>query len=65
MKKSWKTTVAGILLIVAALAKALSAMLDGDASTVADWNELIGIIMGAGLLSARDYNVSSEDQGLK
>jgi hypothetical protein len=64
--KSWKTTAAGISGILGLLATALAAQLDNDPATVANWGVVIpAIITSAGLLFARDANVTSEQQGAK
>lgn len=62
--KSWKTTLAGISGIVGMLATAVSAMLDGNPATVPQWEIVIPAVIGmAGLLFARDNNVTSEQAG--
>lgn len=64
MKKSWKTTVAGIGAILAAIGTALHAQFDIDPATVADWSLVISTtIAGVGLLFARDNDKSSESVG--
>ena len=61
---SWKTTLAGIAAIVAALATAVSAQFDNDPATVPDWTMVIGMITaGVGLILARDNNKTSEQVG--
>lgn len=61
---SWKTTLAGIAAIVAALGTALSAQFDNDPATVPDWTMVIGLITaGVGLVLARDNNKTSEQVG--
>jgi anti-sigma-K factor RskA len=61
---SWKTTLAGIAAIVAALATAVSAQFDNDPATVPDWTMVIGMITaGVGLVLARDNNKTSEQVG--
>jgi hypothetical protein len=66
MKVSWKTTVAGIGGILAAVGSAVSAMFDNDPATVANWPLVItAVTVGLGLIFARDADVSSEQQGLK
>jgi hypothetical protein len=61
---SWKTTLAGIAAIVAALATAVSAQFDNDPATVPDWTMVIGLITaGVGLVLARDNNKTSEQVG--
>lgn len=63
---SWKTTLLGICTILAALAGAGKAILDGDPSTNADPATIIAAITaGVGLIAARDNNKSSEDVGAK
>jgi hypothetical protein len=67
MKGSWKTTLCGLLGIVAAgITLVAQPMLDGDPSTAPQWT-LFGttIAAGVGLLFARDNDRSSEDVGAK
>lgn len=62
--KSWKTTAAGIAGILGMLGTAVSAMLDGNPATDPQWSIVIpAIITSAGLLFARDNNVTSEQAG--
>lgn len=63
--KSWKTTTAGVLAIVAAVAMAVSAYLDGDPATVPDWESAVAGLAGIGLLFARDNKVTSEQAGAR
>jgi uncharacterized membrane protein YhiD involved in acid resistance len=66
MKKSWKTSAAGVGAILVALGSALSATFDADPVTVPDWGALVAaIIAGVGLLAARDDDKSSEEVGAK
>jgi hypothetical protein len=66
MKKSWKTTAAGIGAILTALGSILTAYFDGNPDTVPDYAALVAaMIAGIGLLAARDNGVSSEDAGAK
>lgn len=63
---SWKTTAAGVFAALGALGSALSAALDSDPATVADW-PLVGVAIAAavGLFVSRDNDVSSEDAGAR
>jgi hypothetical protein len=64
--KSTKTTVAGMIAIVIAILVAVSAMIDDNPATVADWGAVgTSISVGVGLLLARDNDKSSEDVGNK
>jgi hypothetical protein len=67
--KSWKTTAAGILIAIAAIATAAGALLDGDPATTVDMELLLTAVMGglaaAGLIAARDNDKTSEDTGAK
>ena len=66
MKKSWKTTTAGVAAIVIAIASVVQAQFDGDPSTVPNFEIAFAAIMsGIVGLFARDNNVSSEDAGVK
>lgn len=66
-KKSWRTTTAGILALIASLIPSAIALIDGDPATVIDRNEisaaLMGFVMAYMGVSARDNKVSSEDVG--
>lgn len=64
--KSWKTTLSGIAGIVGMIGTALSAALDGNPATDPQWGIVVpAVITAAGLLFARDNNVSSESAGAK
>jgi len=64
--KSWKTTLAGVAAIIAAIALAIAHQFDADANTAADWGTVAAAVAaGVGLLFARDNGVSSEDAGIK
>lgn len=66
LKGSWKTSAAGISLIVAAIATAVSHHFDADPATVADWTTVIGLVVGGiAAIFARDNNVKSETVGAK
>lgn len=59
--KSWKTTLAGIAAIIAAVALAIASEFDADPATIADWGAAIAALSaGLGLLFARDNDKSSE-----
>lgn len=64
MKKSWKTTLAGIAGIIAAIASAVQAQFDGDPATAPNWELVFGLVAaGVGLLVARDNSRTSEEVG--
>lgn len=56
-----RTTITGVLAIVAALAGAGQALFDGNPATNPDWATVGAAIMaGIGLLTARDNKTTSE-----
>ncbi len=62
--KSWKTTLAGVAAIIAAIALAIAHQFDADPTTVADWGAVAAAAAaGVGLLFARDNDKRSEDVG--
>ena len=65
--KSWKTTLCGVLGIVAAgITLIAQPILDGDPSTVPQWTVFgTSIAAAVGLLFARDNDRSSEDVGAR
>lgn len=64
MTRSWRTTTAGILAIVGSICAAVSAELDGNPDTSANWAAVIpAAIAGIGLVFARDNDKTSEDVG--
>jgi hypothetical protein len=66
VKKSWKTTCAGIAGILVALASCAQAALDNDPATVPNYEiALAAVITGLGLIFARDNDKSSESVGAK
>lgn len=66
MKKSWRTTTAGIIAIIVAVVGAIGAVIDDDPKTNPDYGAVGAAIMaGLGLITARDNNVTSEDAGAK
>lgn len=64
-KKSWRTTTAGILALIASLIPSVIALIDGDPATVIDTNEIGSAIMGFFVaymgVAARDNKVTSEN----
>jgi hypothetical protein len=66
MKGSWKTTLLGLGPGVAVLLMQLSYFIDGNPSTVVNFNEVLVAlgVLGVGL-AARDNSVSSEQAGVK
>lgn len=61
MKRSYRTTLAGLGALLVTVGNALAAQFDDDPGTVADWGLVIAAAVVAwGLISARDDNVSSE-----
>lgn len=55
MMKNRNTTVLGIAAILTAIGGIMTAMFDGDATTVPDWSTAAAaIISGVGLIFARD-----------
>lgn len=64
MKKSWKTTAAGICGAVALIGGELRDLLDNDPATAFEISVVIAAItMLAGFFSARDNDVTSEEAG--
>lgn len=64
---SWKTSLAGVLtILVAAITYVVQPMLDADPATVPQWGPVLAAVStAAGLLFARDNNVTSENAGAK
>lgn len=53
--RNWKTTLTGILGILAAVASAAKALIDGDPATNPDWAATwAAIMLGIGLITASD-----------
>ena len=66
LKGSWRTTGAGIAMILTALGTAVAALTDNDPATQVNIGATISaIVAGVGLLMARDNKVSSEEAGIK
>lgn len=68
MWTSWRTTIfgiSGLLVALGLIGSALIAQLDGDATTVPDWEAAVAAIAaalaGLGLTRARDDVVSTEE----
>lgn len=60
---SWKTSVAGILAIVSAVASAGYMYFDGDPATNPEWSAVgVAIAAGWGLIHAKDKNVTGGTQ---
>ncbi len=64
MKTSWKTTTAGVLSIVVAVASAALVWL--KTGSLPDFGPIVAAVTaGVGLIAARDNDKSSEDVGAK
>lgn len=64
--RSWRTTTIGILVLIAAIAVALTSLLDGDPTTSVTLEPILGALAGLGLLAARDNGKTSEEaMGIK
>ena len=62
---NWKTTVAGILAAVVAIADGAAQLLDGNPLTNPDYTLIIAAVIAAiGLIFARDATVTSKQLGL-
>lgn len=61
---NWKTTLAGVFTLLAAVGPQVNTLLDQDPLTNPDW-QLVTAAVGAfiGLLAARDGDVTSEKSG--
>ena len=56
MKTSWKTTAAAIIGVLSIIFAQMSAVLDGDPSTVANWNTVTPALVACiGLFFAKDH----------
>jgi hypothetical protein len=66
MKKSWKTSLAGLSTIIIAAIPAILSLINGQQLTDTE-KMTIGALVAAGVqgLVARDNNVTSEDAGAK
>ena len=63
---SWRTTATACILALDAIGHAVSALIDSDPGTNPDWNTVIMLLVAAaGLLFARDANVSSQESGIR
>lgn len=62
MKRSWKTTTAGILTVLGSLFLLIAPVLDGDPKTQPDFQThgtvILTALAGLGLLAAKDSNKS-------
>ena len=59
MKKSWQTTVAGVATIVASVCGFVFALVNHESLDVALPAAIAGVTTGAGLLRAKDANVTN------
>ena len=62
---SWKTTVLGVLALLAALCQFGTSLLDDDPETVPNFQMVIEAAVGIGLILARDNDKTSEESGAK
>ena len=64
MKRSWKTTAAGVAAIVIAICGAIDAERDGNPDTRADWGAVVALIAAGAIgIFSRDNNVTSKQAG--
>jgi hypothetical protein len=63
-KKSWKTTLGGLAVILGGISSALSQFNDGDVAGAIQ-TLVVALPAGLALLAARDNNVTSEQAGAK
>lgn len=64
--RSWKTTLTGVAMILAAIAQVTGALLDDDPKTTVNIEATLAAIAGGvGLIAARDNDVTSEQAGAK
>ena len=61
--KSWRTTLAGWLVVIGGIATQLSYLLDNDPNTVISVEAIVTLLAGIGLIAARDNGVTSEEAG--
>lgn len=61
---SWRTSMVGIIGALPPILVQVEHLLDGDPSTVCDWNVvMLGITVIIGFLTARDNKTTSEEAG--
>jgi hypothetical protein len=65
LQGSWRTSLIGWAAVLGAVGKFLTALLDGDATTVPDFDAILIALSGVGLMLARDNKVTSETAGAK
>ncbi|GJM23926.1 MAG: hypothetical protein DHS20C16_03410 [Phycisphaerae bacterium] len=65
MKRSWRTTLLGILALVAALSTNAVALLDGDPDTTFNWESIAIALTGLGLLAAKDHKEGVGDDTIQ
>lgn len=61
MKKSWKTTVIGIAVLLGAIASAAIALVDGDPTTTINISEIVAALVGIGFIASKDGDVTHSD----
>lgn len=62
---SWRTSIAGWVCLIAAIATGAKALLDGDPSTSPSIEAIVAAAAGVGLISARDNTVTSKAAGAR
>jgi hypothetical protein len=61
MLKNWRTSLWAILALIGNVLVAISAEIDGNPETIANWGQVTALLpIVVGLFLARDYNVRSE-----
>lgn len=63
MKGSYKTTLAGVGVLLSAIGLNMTALFDNNPATTLDLDAIVMALAGLGLLFARDNDVTSKDAG--